>query len=242
VAVFGLGWRFASAVVAVILVAHALAVLRGPRLFSPDLSDDDDDGESTAPGFSARRATLADALRQPALLLWLLGATVCSLLDETFVVLAASWLRDELGAGASPTAIALGVWAAGSATGAFATDRLLRSFSPNTVIAMGATVCVVACCAWLAAPSVPLAAVGLFVVGFSSAPMWPIATARAYATCPGRPALVGAADTIFVPVELAMMAAAGASADLWGTGVALVLLTAQPLILLGLALGLRRRE
>lgn len=238
VALAGLGWRFAVALAAAAIAAHAVAVLRGPRLFAPALGDDAEDEPGGA--VPTRRARLRHVLGRPALLLWLLGVTTCSLLDETFVVLAGSWLRDELGAAASPAAAALGLWAAGSATGAFATERLLRRFSARRVLAAGAALCAVTCLGWLAAPSVAWAAAGLFLVGLSSAPMWPIAMARAYATCPGRPALVGAAESLFVPLELALLAGAGQFADLAGTRVALLALVVQPVLLLGLALAPRR--
>lgn len=223
-ALAGLGWRCAIAAVGALLAAHAFAVLRGPRLFSPV--------EQEA---AVRRTRLRDVLGRRSLLLWLFAATICTLLDEAFVLLASSWLHDGVGASKAAAAASIGVWAAGSAIGAFVTERMLRRFSVHAVLVTGAALCIAACLGWLAAPSIALAGSGLFVVGLSAAPLWPIAMARAYGSCPGRPALVGAAANLFVPLEIALVVGAAHLADAAGTRVALAAMAVQPVVLLLLA-------
>lgn len=215
----GVRWRGVCLATAAAFAAHALAILPGPAL------------TMRAPADDAAEGGLGDALRNRALVLWLLAAAACTLLDETFVLLAGSWLRARLGAGEAVAALALGAWAAGAAVGLVASERLLARASSRRMLGLSSAGCAALCLGWLALPTVTTAAAGLFAVGATAACLHPIATARAYAACPGRPALVGAAAQIVVPVELVLIAASGFAADSLGVGVALAAMVAQPVAL-----------
>jgi hypothetical protein len=83
--------------------------------------------------------------------------------------------------------------------------------------------------AWLAAPSLWWSAILIVPVGATSATLYPLAAARAYARCPGRSGVVLAGGHLFTPVGLALPWLLGMVADRAGTMVALALLIAQPL-------------
>ena len=222
----GLSWRLSLLVVAALVFAHALATLRTPELSVRVDAGDHDERDAV---------TLGRALRAPMLLVWLFGVAACTLLDEILVAFAALHLRQELGASESITAVALGAWALGWAAGLLAVDRLLARFRPRALLVVGCVACAASVVAWLLPVDPRLAAVGLFAVGVTSAPLYPIALARAYAACPGRAALVEVAAQLFVPIEIALPFLLGLVADRWGVQVTLALLGVQPLILLALA-------
>jgi fucose permease len=83
--------------------------------------------------------------------------------------------------------------------------------------------------AWLFAPSVWLSTTLFFVVGMTAAPMYPIASAQAYAALPGRSGTVNAAGHLFSPLVMALPWLLGVVADHAGLQLALALLLAQPL-------------
>jgi MFS family permease len=222
----GLPWRASLLVVAVLAGAHALAVLRAPDM--PVALD-------AAEQESRDAVTLRAALRTPMLLVWLGGVAACALLDEILVAFAALHLRQGLGASEVVTAVALGAWALGWAVGLVVTERLLARFPARALLAGASIACAVATLAWLFPEEPGAAAAGLFALGAASAPLYPIALARAYAACPGRAALVDVAAQLFTPFEIALPFVVGVVADAWGVRVALAALIAQPLVLLALA-------
>ena len=222
----GLPWRASLFVVAAMAGAHALAVLRAPDM--PVALD-------AAEQESRDAVTLRAALRAPMLLVWLAGVAACALLDEILVAFAALHLRQELGASEVVTAVALGAWALGWAIGLVVTERLLARLPARALLAGASIACAVATLAWLLPEDPRAAAAGLFALGAASAPLYPIAIARAYAACPGRAALVDVAAQLFTPFEVALPFVIGVVADAWGVRVALAVLLAQPLTLLVLA-------
>jgi MFS family permease len=225
VGVAALGWRTAMLVAATLVGAIAIAVARA-RVGAIAADERDDEGP----------AGLRDLLRNRTLVAWLAGVTTCALLDEILVALAALHLRFDLGASEATTAFALGVWAAGCGVGLVVIERALARVEPRRLLVVGAIGCAVATLAWLAATSAAWAAVGLFAVGLTSAPLYPIAKAQAFAACPGRAALIGAAAQLFAPVEIALPWLLGALADATSLTVALAALVLEPLALLALAL------
>lgn len=226
VGIVGLGWRAALLVVAALVLAHAVVLARA-ELSLRVPADDDDDAD--------RPSSLREALRDRTLLLWLLGGTACALLDEILVALAALHLRRDFHASEAATATALGAWALGAGVGLVATERILRHVPPRRVLMAAGVVCALVCSAWLFIDDPLEATIGLFVLGIAGAPLYPIATAQAYAACPGRAALVGATAEIFTPIEIALPWLCGALADVAGLPIALAVLAAQPVVLFVLA-------
>ncbi len=224
----GLGWR--SAYVVVGALALVLAVLLARRPFPPRRSPPDGGDEASGP-----LASIALALRNPALLLWLGASALCDLLDEVVVVLASLHMRDDLGVGPVERSFVLGAGVAGAIAGALLADRLLARVAPLRLLLASSVACATVYVGWLFAPGPWLGAVLFATVGATAAPMYPIAVAQAYAALPHRSGAVNAAGHLFTPFALALPWALGAVADAEGVRIALALLLAQPVLLAGIA-------
>jgi predicted MFS family arabinose efflux permease len=215
----GLSWRAALAAAAALLVAHGALVWATP-LPAPGAGVADD--EPAAP-----------ARARPALLwLWLAAVASCALLDEIVVVLGGLHLDHDLGASAAESAVALGACAAGSSVGLLLSQRALDRVAPRRLLAIAAVACALACFGWLWAPTPTTAAMALFALGLFAAPLYPLATAEAYASLPDRPAVVAAAAQLLAPIDIALPWILGAAADAWGLRVALAALALEPLAIL----------
>lgn len=230
-AVVGLGWRVALLGIAAAMLLYAASLLGATLPAVARAADEDDESDA-----EAGTLRLRDALRRPALLGWLAAATSCTLLDEILVAFAALHLRLDRGASEASIGAVAAIWAMGCAIGLWLTERSLARVAPRRLLGWGAAGCTIAALAWWAMPTVATAAVGLGVLGLCSAPLYPIAKAQAYATVPGRAALVGAASQLFVVVELAAPWGLGLVGDAAGLRVALGLLACGPIVLLVAAL------
>jgi MFS family permease len=228
-ATFGGGdqaWRTGFALVGGMLAVWAIAT--SLRAFPAPAAPPADDEPSL---WQAVR----EAIRDRVLLGWLFAIALCNLLDEVLVVFASIYVRDELGASAAWQSATVGAFVAGGALGLVALDRLLvRHAERRLVIAAGAA-CAVAFVAWLAAPTVWLSVLLMVPVGATAAPLFPLASAQAYARCPGRAGVVVVAGHLFAPFALAVPWLVGAIADRWGTLAALAVLIVQPIGLVALA-------
>lgn len=173
-------------------------------------------------------ASLRDALRRADLLVCLLGAAMCSLLDEIAAALAALRARADLGASEATSSAALFAFSLGAIAGTVVTDRALGRVSGSRVLVASAALS----CAGLAmvvAADTPLTlALALSLVGFAAAAHHPILHAWAYSCAPGRPGLVNAVGQLFVLVELGAPLALGWVATRGGLDVALACLALQP--------------
>jgi FSR family fosmidomycin resistance protein-like MFS transporter len=221
-----LGWRAGYAIVGVIALIGAVLLLR--QRFPAPIEREDEDGDE--PGLVA---ALLAALRNRRLLFWLGAAALCDLLDEILVVFASLYLRDHLHAGAIERSAVLGAFMVGGALGLVVTDRLLARVSPLRLLAASSAMCAALYLAWLSAPAVWLSALLMAAVGATAAPMYPIASAQAYAALPGRSGTVNAAGHVFTPMSLGLPLLLGWIADHAGVSTAIALLIVQPV---GLAL------
>jgi MFS family permease len=176
-----------------------------------------------------------EAIRDRVLIGWLFGIALCNLLDEILIVFASLHVRDDLGASAAWQSATVGAFVAGGAIGLVALDRLLTRHSEHRLMIATGIACAVAFVAWLAAPVVWLSAVLMVPVGATAAPLFPLASAQAYARCPGRSGVVVVAGHLFAPFALAVPWLLGAVADRAGTMAALAILVAQPIGLVVLA-------
>jgi MFS family permease len=234
VAWLGLGWRGALAVAGVLHLGHALVLARVPIREGPSDDDDDDDEHESL------WARMRRGLRDRELLAWLSASSLCCLLDEIFVVFAALFLHDQLGADLIVQAIAFGVCALGGVLGLVATDRLLHRLNPLRLLVVASLASVIAIAIWLQIRSIPISIGMLFVIGVVVAPLYPICAARAYAAKPGEPGLVAAVEQLFGWLPIVAPLLLGLIADHWGVVAALALLTIQP-IGVGLVAALRMR-
>lgn len=224
-------WRTAFAIVGGLLAAWAIATSLRP--FPPPATAPADD---EPPLWQAVR----EAVRDRVLIGWLFGVALCNLLDEILVVFASIHVRGELGASALGQSAMVGAFVAGGAIGLVVLDRLLGRHSEHRLVIATGIACAVAFAAWLAAPTVWLSAVLMAMVGATAAPLYPLASAQAYARCPGRSGVVVVAGHLFAPLALALPWLLGAIADRAGTLAALALLIAQPVGLVVLALATPR--
>jgi predicted MFS family arabinose efflux permease len=222
----GLGWRAGYAVAAGLLALWALASLRPFPTALPVSTEADEPG---------LLAALGTALRDGRLMLWLGASAFCDLLDEVLMVFASLHLRDRLGAGPTARAVVLAAFIAGGGAGLLYAERLLARRAPLRVLVLFAAACVVSYLGWLAAQNLWLSALGMFAVGATASPLYPIVTAQAYAALPGRSGTVNAAGHLFTPVAMALPWLLGRLADRAGTFAALLVLVVEPLAILVIA-------
>jgi MFS family permease len=220
------GWRIAFAVVGGLLAVWALAAALSALPAAADAA-----GEDEPPLWQAAR----EALRDRVLIGWLFGTALCNLLDEILIVFASIYVRDELGASAAAQSAMVGAFVAGGAIGLVGLDRLLARHGEHRLVIAAGIACAAAFAAWLAAPTVWLAVVGMVPVGATAAPLYPLASAQAYARCPGRSSVVLVTSHLFAPVALVLPWLLGWVADHAGVLPALALLAAQPIGLVALA-------
>jgi MFS family permease len=222
----GEAWRIGFAIVGGVLAVWAIATSLRRFPAAPTAPDED-----APPLWRAVR----EAMRDRVLIGWLFGMELCNLLDEIFIVFASIHVRDELGASAVWQSATVGAFVAGGALGLVVLDRLLARHSEHRLLIATGIACAAAFIAWLAAPTVWLSALLMVPVGAASAPLYPLATAQAYARCPARSSVVLVASNLFAPFALALPWLLGAVADRAGTPVALALLAAEPIGLVVLA-------
>lgn len=232
----GLGWRAGFAVMAGALAVWAALVARAPFPTAGAAAEPEADA---GPPVGIRAA-----LTERRLLAWLLAVTLCDLLDELLVILASVHLRDQLGASAAARSLALGGFVVGGLVGLALVERWLGQVPPRRLVAGSALACAAALAAWLAAPTLWLAALGLALVGATAAPLYPLTMAQAYAALPGRSGAVHAVARVFAPLALATPWLLAWLADRAGTSAALAAAALGPVAIALVALrdGVRRHR
>ncbi len=225
----GVAWRTSFQIAAAALALVALGVLRAP---TPPVAHDDaaNDDEEEEPIWRSLRAALSHRV----LAAWLLGAALCTLLDELLAVFSALWVSARFSpAVAAPMLIAFSV---GMTVGSALLERALSHRRPAPLLAASSALCALAYVAWLLAPSWTWAVALFFVVGVAAAPLHTLAKAEAFAALPDRPGLVNGAAQAFAVVDLAAPVAMGFVAERFGLRAALATLVTQPVAMLTLAL------
>lgn len=192
-----------------------------------------DDEDASEPFF----ASLRHALGHRELLMCLLGASMCSLLDELAAAMAALRARIDLGASESAASAGLVAFSIGAIAGTVVTERLLATRSSQRILLGSSALAVLGLAGVVLAPDPIALACGLAVVGFAASAHYPILRARAYACVPGRPGLANAVGQIFVVIDLGAPLVLGLVAERWGVGAALACLVLQPIVVACLALG-----
>lgn len=172
---------------------------------------------------------LRDALRDRTLVTWLFAVALCDLLDEILIVFASLHVRDDLGGSTLAQSATVGAVIVGATGGLLAIDRVLKTRDELDVLLRTAVACALCYGVWLLAPGPWSCAALALPVGATAAPLYPLTSARAYATQPESSPIVLAAQHLFTPLGLALPFAIGVVADLAGTHAALALLAIQPL-------------
>jgi sugar phosphate permease len=226
-----LPWRTSFRVAGVALFMVALALL-----FLPEKERESQAADAKEPVLAALRGALSN---RP-LFVWLLGAALCTLLDEVLAVLAAIWVSEKFShAMAAPTLIAFSL---GGVVGAALVERALARWSRSAALIVSSSACAIAMAAWLSAETRPLAIACCFLVGTTAAPLHPLAKAEAFATHPSRPGLVNGAAQAFVAIDLVAPILLAWVAERFGVRLALASLAAQPLALLVMGIVARKRR
>jgi len=151
-------------------------------------------------------------------------------------VLASIHVRDDFAASAAWQTATVAALIAGNAIGLALLDRALKKTSELRVLAIAAAGCAIAYAAWMFAPSPLWSLVAMIPVGLCAAPLYPLASAQAYAARPESSGLVLAASHLFTPLGLAIPFGLGAIADLAGTRIALAVLLVEPIAICILAI------
>lgn len=223
-------WVLGAVALAAAWQARVVWRSRAQVELSPALTDRD-----PSPNGASRTDALARAAREPRVWAALFGATCCALLDEIAVALSALRLY-EIGV----TKTAIGGLTAGFAFGAFlgavALEGWLERFSRRALLVASALSTLLALGLLIASASALPAAIALVWLGASAAPHYALVKATAYELVPDAPGAVNALYQVFVVLDVAMPLAVGAVASGHGLGAALAMLSAQPLVVMWVAL------
>jgi len=180
-------------------------------------------------------ASLREAVTDRVLLAWLFAVAMCDLLDEILVVFATIHVREVFGASATAQAVIVAAGMVGGIGGLVALERLLPKHGERTLLIAAGVGCGVAFVAWMLAPTLAASALLMLPVGAFSAPLYPLAAAQTFARRPEASGSVLAAGHLFTPLGLALPWVVGVIADRAGTSVALLVLLAQPVVIVALA-------
>ena len=230
----GLGWR--GAMIAAALAALALAWMHASAraLSRPTLADDE---ESGAP----LREAIRVALRTRPLLAWSLAVATTTLLDEVMVAFSAIHL-DAIGASSLERSGGLGAWTLGGLAGLVVLERIATRVRPERILLFASTVCAGSLTSLALTDDPSLAIALLAPVGASGAMLHPLAKARAYASLPGRPAIVNAVGSISVVVDLLAPISLGLLATHFGSAASVTTLLVAPIAVFWVAAREARRE
>lgn len=223
-------WRPAMVLAALLSLVWALLFQRAEL---PATKGDEDDGP---------KPSIKDALKNRPLMGWLAAHALCTLLDEIVIAFAVLFVRDELHGGVEYQSAVCIAFTIGGIIGVGTLPRVLERSSPQRVLITSCVACAAMYIAWLSTRNLYGSVVLMTLVGSFTAPLYPLAKARAYAAIPERSSLVNALEVVFVPFEIAAPIALGLIADRFGIIAALACLVLQPLGILAIALLTRNRH
>lgn len=224
----GGGWRAA--------MAACGASVAGWWILATRVDADDEGAEAPDEGADGHGG-LRDALRRPALLGWLFGVALCTLLDELFVAGTALWGTEVLGLDLAGAGLLTACEMTGGVVGLALFERL---GAPRAALVPACALSLAGLVGLLGAPHAGWAGLALFVCGVGVGPQYPLALAAAHRALPGHPNRVEALGNLLVALDLLFPIAFGVLADRWGIGAALAFLGLQPAGLVLLAVASRR--
>lgn len=241
----GWGWRAAFGLTSLVACGLSLSFLalyfsarsRG-ELSTGRAAEFDTDEASTEEAVGALAAFRLASANRP-LMLWLSAVAACSFMDEILGVLVGLRVHERTGE-VGAVAEMLMAFTAGGIVGLGLLRALLRRLDTDRLLVGALIGCLFSYAAWLALPMSPAATAAMFASGLFASAHYPLAQARAYRALPHRPALVAATAQVFSGFDLVLPVALGMVADRFGLTAALLLLSLQPLGILGLW-GISRR-
>jgi MFS family permease len=223
-------FRGAWLVVGAALIALAPFIVRQELPHTRPAEDED-----------AAGGTFRGALRNRSLLAWLAGVGLCGLFDETLTTLGALWLTERFPGSTHAVTLGLTACTVGGVLGLVMLHRVLHRFSARLLLGASCAGSMVLFAGWLSSASILESTVWLFLLGVLMAWQYPLAQAQAYraAERSGQVVVLGPLVSAF---ELASPMALGLLADRGGLTLSLVALLAQPVGLLLVLYGARRRR
>src|SRR6185503_8455069 len=131
---------------------------------------------------------------------------------------------------ASPVAraFAVGAWTAGLVGGLVVLERWVERLDSRKVLLASSAVVAGSLLVLASTSEIAIASAALFVLGASTSTLHPLASARAYASLPGRPALVNAVASAFLPFDALAPLVLGALALGLGSPAAIVAILVAP--------------
>ncbi len=228
-----LGWGALCWLAGTIWLAVTLVV--APQRFPRSQTSTEGDGEQN----EGILVSFREALRDPVLLRWATLSLLPTMVDEVFLGFAALYLRDVLHASGVVIGIVLALQMGGAMLGLFVLDRfaLYQRIPPRRLLSILAGIGLVGMLTFLAASTLWLASLALFVTGLSTSGWYPIAKAQAYARRPGRSGVVRAIISLGAPYEVALPGLIGLVVGHFGLRAGIGLLTLAPVLVLLLSIG-----
>jgi MFS family permease len=214
----GVGWRTAFVVAGAVAIVLALVHASARSLDSAVESEDDDEASIVE--------ALRVAFRTPALLGWSLACVLVNLTDEVLVAFAAVHLASL---GADVRATALAAWTIGGLVGLAAIERWIDRVRPMRLLVVTCVVSAIGLTSLALTHHSLIACASLALVGVATSTFHPLVKARAYASLPGRPALVNATLSALVPLDALAPLVLGAIATTYGSSAALLALLVAPI-------------
>jgi fucose permease len=154
------------------------------------------------------------------------------MLDEVFLGFAGLYLGNVLGATPVLISMALGAQMVGALAALAVLDRVVGRWRAVPVLATMALVTLAGVAVLLTTRSIVLATIALLVIGAGAAGWYPLATAEAYQSLPGRSGTVRAVIAFGAPFEVMLPWAVGDIADRFGIVVGVAVLGLAPLLVL----------
>lgn len=185
-------------------------------------------GEEPAP--SAK--PLREVVRNRALLIWLLGASLCDLMDETLTALAAVRVERQLPDDAWALFMVLSALPLGGTLSLLIVERALRRIRATLLLGMSCVLSVLALGLFLLSRSVEALAISAFLLGAADAAHYPIAQAQAYRAAPDDSDWVASLGSAFTALTVLCTPLLGLVVDRYGLTWGFLTLCLQPVGLL----------
>jgi FSR family fosmidomycin resistance protein-like MFS transporter len=216
----GVGWRPVFAGLGLLALAIAVGSTRLPLAAAP-----------AEPGAAGLRSAVR-ALRNRAVVWWLVLLEAADSLGDVLFAFLALYLVDEVGLTGAEAALVLTAWLGAGLAGNLAALRIVDRVGGLRLVRATAAAAVVVYAGFLLVEPFGLKLALLLALGVLVAGWYPVLKARLYAQLPGRSGTVMAAAGAFDLVAIVPPLAVGLAANRYGLDVALWLLLAGPLVLL----------
>ncbi|HEX6245902.1 MAG TPA: MFS transporter [Polyangiales bacterium] len=206
-----------------LLVAALVCLLLALRLWFVAPVDPSEE-EEEAPSTKSLRAIL----KNRALLIWLLGASLCDLMDETLTALAAVRVEHELHGDAWALLLVLSAIPLGGTLSLLLVEWLLLRVRATLLLGVSCVLSVLALGLFLLSRSAEAMALSAFLLGAADAAHYPIAQAQAYRAAPEDSSWVASLGSAFTVLTVVSTPLLGWVVDRHGLSWGFLTLCLQP--------------